>query len=208
MKWIAEGSHTIDSFSYYFDPETKDNESACLLVFDYVKKKKQKEQIILQFIMQPAFKTFGGLTLPNTPLSFTWHPYQSRDTACTCPIRARSTSCAWASDPMVDFLWNYLPSIGSFPRACLLLSTNSFLTSPYLGLYSSHFPVQSWTALVYWTQKCEEPSVNAGSWLAYKPLEAQAMLVAQILLNMQPKSSTTTKITEIVSQLEGAMETT
>lgn len=143
-----------------------------------------------------------------TLLPFTWHPHQSRDTACTCPTRAPSTPCAWASDPMVDFLWSYLPSIGSFPRAWLLLSTNSFLTSPYLALYSSHFPAQSWTALVYLTQKCEEPSVNAGSLLAYKPLEAHAMLVAQILLNMQPESSTTTKITEIVSQLERAMETT
>lgn len=102
----------------------------------------------------------------------------------------------------------YLPQEDSFPRACLLLSTDSFLTSPYLALYSSHFPEQSWIALVYLTQKCEESSVNAGSLLAYKPLEARAMLVAQILLNMQSKSSTMTEITEIVPQLEGAMEIT
>lgn len=100
----------------------------------------------------------------------------------------------------------YLPQEDSFSRACLLLSTDSFLTSPYLALYSSHFPEQSWIALVYLT--AFTASVNAGSLLAYKPLEAQAMLVAQILLNMQSKSSTMTEITEIVPQLEGAMEIT
>lgn len=44
LKWIAEGSHTIDLFSYYFDSESKGNESACLLGFDYGKKKKKAKR--------------------------------------------------------------------------------------------------------------------------------------------------------------------
>lgn len=50
------------------------NQLVCWVLIMVKKKKKQKEQKILQFIMQLAFKTSGGLTLPNTPhspLSFT-----------------------------------------------------------------------------------------------------------------------------------------